>query len=163
MAEYHRSDMIAASPSGYCPGCLHSLATRLISDVITEVLDSKFLAVGEEWISYASTPSLIAALRSQSLPYHNDELSNHIHQRLVKPVSDLFPLLLALPILFIYKASNPYKRGGFAALIAALYVGTCYFINFTCRTALPPSLCAFLPMILFLPAVLILFKELDRC
>lgn len=123
----------------------------------------KFLAVGEEWISYASTPSLIAALRSQSLPYHNDELSNHIHQRLVKPVSDLFPLLLALPILFIYKASNPYKRGGFAALIAALYVGTCYFINFTCRTALPPSLCAFLPMILFLPAVLILFKELDRC
>ena len=127
----------------------------------------KFLAVGEEWISYASTSSLIAALRSRSLPYHDNELSNQIHQRLVKPVSDLFPLLLALPILFIYKASNPYKRGGFAALIAALYVGTCYFINFFInfahRTTLPQSLCAFLPMILFLPAVLILFKELDRC
>ena len=37
MAEYHRSDMLAAAPSGYCPGCLHSLATRLISDVITEL------------------------------------------------------------------------------------------------------------------------------
>ena len=123
----------------------------------------KYLAVGEEWISYASTPDLIAALRSQSLPYRDSELLNQIHQRLIKPVSDLFPLLLALPILFIYKARNPYKRGGLAALIAALYVGTCYFINFTCRTALPSSLCAFLPMIIFLPAVMILFKELDRC
>ena len=37
MAEYKRSTLIADSQSGYCPGCLHSLATRLISDVIEEM------------------------------------------------------------------------------------------------------------------------------
>ena len=37
MAEYKRSTLIADSPSGYCPGCLHSLATRLVSDVIEEL------------------------------------------------------------------------------------------------------------------------------
>lgn len=122
----------------------------------------KFLAVGDEWLSYASTSELIAALRSMSLLKESD-LLNQIHQRIVRPISDLFPLLLALPILFVIKDGNPYKRGVYAALAAALYVGTGYFVNFTCRGTLPSSLCAFLPMILFLPAVLILFKELDRC
>ena len=37
MAEYKRSSMIAESSSGYCPGCLHSLATRLVSDVLDEL------------------------------------------------------------------------------------------------------------------------------
>ena len=37
MAEYKRSSMIAESPSGYCPGCLHALATRLVSDVLDEL------------------------------------------------------------------------------------------------------------------------------
>ena len=37
MAEYKRSTQIADAPSGYCPGCLHSLATRLISDVLDEL------------------------------------------------------------------------------------------------------------------------------
>ena len=37
MAEYKRSSLIASAPSGYCPGCLHSLATRLISDVLDEL------------------------------------------------------------------------------------------------------------------------------
>ncbi len=37
MAEYKRSTLIADAPSGYCPGCLHSLATRLVSDVIEEM------------------------------------------------------------------------------------------------------------------------------
>ena len=37
MAEYKRSSMIAESSSGYCPGCLHALATRLVSDVLDEL------------------------------------------------------------------------------------------------------------------------------
>ncbi|MBO7725708.1 MAG: LptF/LptG family permease [Thermoguttaceae bacterium] len=122
----------------------------------------KFLAVGDEWLSYASTADLIAALRSMSLQKESD-LLNQIHQRIVKPFSDIFPLLLALPTLFVLKDKKPYTRGLYAGLTALLYVGVCYFINFTCRGFLPSSLCAFLPMILFLPAVMILFKELDRC
>ncbi|MCI5538858.1 MAG: thiamine pyrophosphate-dependent enzyme [Oscillospiraceae bacterium] len=37
MAEYKRPKLIADSPSGYCPGCLHSLATKLIAEVIEEM------------------------------------------------------------------------------------------------------------------------------
>lgn len=122
-----------------------------------------FLAVGEEWRSYASTPWLIDALQSSSLPFKPDDLQRQIHRRVMKPISDLFPLLLAMPILFVYKDGNPYKRGIFAALIATLYVGVTYLINFTGRAIFSPTFSAFLPMIFFLPAVLLLFKKLDDC
>ena len=121
-----------------------------------------FLAVGEEWGHYASTKELIGALRCGSLPYKTMELQSQIHQRVMKPVSDLFPLLLALPILFVYKDGNPYKRGAFAALFASLYVGVSYSIHFLGRGTLPPSFCAWLPAIIFLPVVFWLFKELEN-
>ena len=37
MAEYKRPESLSKAPSGYCPGCLHSLATRLVADVIEEL------------------------------------------------------------------------------------------------------------------------------
>ena len=37
MAEYKRPESLNKAPSGYCPGCLHSLATRLVADVIEEL------------------------------------------------------------------------------------------------------------------------------
>lgn len=37
MAEYKRPSLIKDTPSGYCPGCLHSLATRLVADVLEEL------------------------------------------------------------------------------------------------------------------------------
>lgn len=37
MAEYKRPECLNKAPSGYCPGCLHSLATRLVADVIEEL------------------------------------------------------------------------------------------------------------------------------
>ena len=49
-----------------------------------------FLAVGEEWRSYASTPWLIDALQSSSLPFKPDDLQRQIHRRIMKPISDLF-------------------------------------------------------------------------
>ena len=37
MAEYKRPSSLNKAQSGYCPGCLHSLATRLVADVIEEL------------------------------------------------------------------------------------------------------------------------------
>ncbi len=37
MATYKRPGALNKAPSGYCPGCLHSLATRLVADVIEEL------------------------------------------------------------------------------------------------------------------------------
>lgn len=37
MATYKRPESIKNTPSGYCPGCLHSLATRLVADAIEEL------------------------------------------------------------------------------------------------------------------------------
>ncbi len=37
MAEYKRASLLADSPSGYCPGCLHGLATKLIAEVIDDL------------------------------------------------------------------------------------------------------------------------------
>ena len=37
MATYKRPLTLADSPSGYCPGCLHSLATKLVAEAIEEL------------------------------------------------------------------------------------------------------------------------------
>ncbi len=37
MAEYKRPSSLNAAPSGYCPGCLHSLATKLVAEAIDEL------------------------------------------------------------------------------------------------------------------------------
>lgn len=37
MAVYKRPTSIANAPSGYCPGCLHSLATKLVAEAIEEL------------------------------------------------------------------------------------------------------------------------------
>ena len=35
--EYTRPSSLSPAPSGFCPGCMHSLATKLIADVIDEM------------------------------------------------------------------------------------------------------------------------------
>ncbi len=37
MATYQRPSSLADAPSGYCPGCLHSLATKLVAEAIEEL------------------------------------------------------------------------------------------------------------------------------
>ena len=37
MATYKRPETLADSPSGYCPGCLHSLATKLVAEAIEDL------------------------------------------------------------------------------------------------------------------------------
>ncbi|MBQ6021031.1 MAG: 2-oxoglutarate oxidoreductase [Clostridia bacterium] len=37
MAEYKRPSSLADAPSGYCPGCLHSLATKLVAEALDEL------------------------------------------------------------------------------------------------------------------------------
>lgn len=37
MTEYKRPSSLNPTPSGYCPGCLHSLATKLIAEAIEEL------------------------------------------------------------------------------------------------------------------------------
>lgn len=37
MAEYKRPQSLQPAPSGYCPGCLHSLATKLVAEAIEDL------------------------------------------------------------------------------------------------------------------------------
>lgn len=37
MKEMKRSELISATTSGYCPGCMHGLATKIIAEVIEEM------------------------------------------------------------------------------------------------------------------------------
>ncbi len=37
MAVYKRPDTLKKTPSGFCPGCMHSLATKLIAEVVDEM------------------------------------------------------------------------------------------------------------------------------
>lgn len=37
MAEYKRPESLTKTPSGFCPGCLHSLATKIVAECVDEL------------------------------------------------------------------------------------------------------------------------------
>ena len=56
MATYKRPETLADSPSGYCPGCLHSLATKLVAEAIEELRDLELALEGEGSLAASRDP-----------------------------------------------------------------------------------------------------------
>ncbi len=126
-------------------------------------IPADFLAVGQdEWKSYTSTARLLDAVKGGSLPIKRNDLLLRIHSRVLKPVTDIFPLFLGLPFLFVYKNGNPYKRGAFAALLAGLYIGAGYAALFLFSSYPAPILRVWLPFLIFFPVATLLFHDLKN-
>lgn len=123
-------------------------------------IEPEFLAVGESWKLYASTPQLIAAAKNASLPLNSKDLQIRVHSRLVRPLADLLPLLIGLPFLFMKNDRSPFQGMTVGVIFAGLYMGISYSALFLGMRFDLVILAAWTPILVFSPIVVNLFADL---
>ena len=118
----------------------------VVSDVPFELLSS-----GSAWRSFASTLELIAELGSPSTDL-GPEVQVAIHSRLVQPMMDGTLLMIGLPLVFSRRNRNLFLSIGLCLIITLVFT----LVALACQSLgslglLRPTLCAWLPLMLFVP------------
>jgi lipopolysaccharide export system permease protein len=109
------------------------------------------LASGSKWRTYASLPELVGELRQPSVNSGAD-VRMAIHSRLVQFFMDGTLVMLGLPVMLSRRSRNAFVSIGICLLIA-----TCFTLTaLSCQSLgslnmLPPTLAAWLPLMLFAP------------
>ena len=121
------------------------------TDLTTEDL---LLRQSRRWMDYMSTSELTRLLRlDRVLDRPGAILARHV--RFTEPINNLVMLLLALP--FILSRERNIKA---SATFCLLTVGTFYAFIYLCRQmGLPPTLGAWLPILLFGPIAVVMFDS----
>ncbi len=123
--------------------------------VVSEV-GFEYLVANSNWRQLSSTWDLIRGLQNASLDYGANERTA-IHTRVVQPVLDLTLLFLGLPLVLTGSNRNVFMAIGVClALVVAFmlvvlgcnYLGSSYLLE--------PSLAAWLPLMIFVPAAVAL-------
>jgi lipopolysaccharide export system permease protein len=126
----------------------------VVSDLAFEQL------TGSMWRQYASTAELIRGLRSKGLEFGAD-VRVAIHSRLVQPLLDLTLLFLGLPLVLRREMRTVcLALGTCLALVTGFMVVVFGFQYLGTMCLLPPSLAAWAPLLIFVPAAVALSEPL---
>ena len=120
-----------------------------------------YLATNETWRGYASTWEYIMAIRNQSLDLGRD-IDSEIHRRMTQPFLDVTLLFLGLPIILRRGDRNVFKALGIVALLVAFFLLIQFGALFFGRNSEMPILGAWLPLFLFVPVAVHLYRNIDR-
>jgi len=110
------------------------------------------LSDGHGWKQYASTYQLIGGLRNPSLDF-GAGIRVAIHSRIVSPFLDITLLFLGMPLVLTRENRNVFAAIGLCILVVSVFVlltlvlqhlGSSYYLS--------PSLAAWAPLMLFVPA-----------
>lgn len=120
------------------------------------------LGVNSTWRQYMSTAELIRGMRNPSLDYGAD-VRVAIHSRITQPLRDVTLLFLGLPLVLRRETKNPYAAIGLCMLLTItfmLVVTACEYLGGV--LLIRPSLAAWLPLMIFVPAATALCDRIDR-
>lgn len=125
-------------------------------------IDPVLPEVGSAWLSYASTKEMIQQLTNPNSEFSKSDLESRIHCRILRPITDLFPLLVSIPLIFFRSDRNVYKSLAQGFVVAGLFIGLQYASIFVGAKFNQPLMAAWLPILLFGPIVINLFADLYR-
>ncbi len=130
---------------------------------LTSNLPLELLVAESNHYKYSSTKDLVALLKNESLDY-GAHLRVQLHARIVQPILDLTLLLLGLP--FILSGRNPNIIFSICSSMVAM---VCYYaVVFTSHAiggsgyAITPSLAAWIPLLVLIPAAYFVTKHIRR-
>ena len=130
---------------------------------ITSKLPLELLVAENNHYKYSSTKDLVALLKNDSLDY-GAHLRVQLHARIVQPVLDLTLLLLGLP--FVLSGRN---QSIIFSISNCLFALICFYgVVFTCHAigssgyAITPSLAAWLPLLVLIPAAYFVTRHIRR-
>ena len=125
-------------------------------------INPRQLEIGRDWLSLASVVDLVRETANPSSPFSRKDIAVQIHTRVLRPISDLFPVLIALPLVLLRGNRNSFHAMVIGGFWAALYIGTQYAGLFAGSKFNMPIIAAWLPVLLFGPIVFNLFADLRR-
>jgi lipopolysaccharide export system permease protein len=117
---------------------------------------------GKAWQQYASTWELIRNLASSSVGY-GAEVRVTIHSRIVQPLLDATLLFLGLPLAIVHGRRNLFAAIGLCLLLVVVFmlvVVASQYLGF--QSLVRPSLAAWLPLLIFVPAAAGVFDPLRQ-
>ncbi len=139
------------------PGWLAPGQCFLVSNV-----DFDLLQGGEDYTQLSSTAELVRGLRNPSLGFGAD-VKVAIHSRIVQPLMDFTLLFLGLPLIVARENRNVFLAMGVCMAITTVFWLTAIGAQHLGEIMLiDPSLAAWLPLLIFIPAAAGLAESLWR-
>lgn len=139
------------------PGWLKPGQCFLVSNV-----DFDLLQGGEDYTQLSSTAELVRGLRNPSLGFGAD-VKVAIHSRIVQPLMDFTLLFLGLPLIVARENRNVFLAMGVCMAITTVFWLTAIGAQHLGEIMLiGPSLAAWLPLLIFIPAAAGLAESLWR-
>lgn len=126
-------------------------------------MDTLHLAFPRELSRYASLAEMIRNSRSPTSSWSNQHRVD-IHWRILQPFFDMTILLIGLPLVISRGERNLFVSAGVCLLVVilmVLVVISCQSMG-AARILSPPSLAAWLPLIVFVPVASVTYRLLDR-
>lgn len=119
----------------------------------------ELLAIGDQWVWYTSVFKLAEAANNPSLDFKKEDLQTRVHLRLLRPIIDLLPFFIFLPMIFFRNTKNITKEIGFCVFLTFVYMGLQYVCSYF-GPKIDPFLAAWFPVLIFFPIAAVVFTEL---
>ena len=139
------------------PGWLEPNQCFVVSDVTFGQLIG-----GHAWREYSSTKTLIEGLRNPSLNSGSD-VCVAIHSRMTKPFLDVTLLFLGLPLVLTRQSRNVFVAMALCSVVVSVFsLSVIAFEHLGKIYSISPSLAAWAPLIIFVPAAVAMADSMRR-
>lgn len=125
-------------------------------------IDAKRLAAGDRWRLYDSTAALNAAASDPTFARDATELAIRAHSRTLRPLTDLLPLCLGLPFVFLRSDRNIFAALGYGCGLAGAYVASQYVAAYFGEKLGSASVGVWAPFFVFVPLAANMLGELTK-
>ncbi len=125
-------------------------------------IDAKRLAAGDRWRLYDSTAALNAAANDPTFARDATELAIRAHSRTLRPLTDLLPLCLGLPFVFLRSDRNIFAALGYGCGLAGAYVASQYVAAYFGEKLGSASVGVWAPFFVFIPLAANMLGELTK-
>lgn len=125
-------------------------------------IDPRRLLAGDRWRFYDSTSALNAAAIDPTFARDATELTIRAHSRILRPLTDLIPLCLGLPFVFLRSDRKIFAALGFGCALAGAYIASQYVAAYFGEKLDSSSLGVWGSLFIFVPLVVNMLGELTK-
>lgn len=126
-------------------------------------IDTMELAFPKELARYSTLPEMIEGNRQPATSWSNQRRVD-VHWRIIQPIFDLTLVLIGLPLVISRGERSLFVAASVCLLLVMLMILVVIGSHAmgAARIVSPPSLAAWLPVLIFLPIAFVMYRLLDR-
>ena len=119
----------------------------------------ELLQTGIKWSKYTSVKDLVHSMNNKSLNFDRHKMEIEIHSRILRPITDIIPFFICIPLIFFRNSKNMAKNILFGIFLTFVYIGF-QFVTVFLGSNLDSTLSSWLPILVFAPIGFAIFYDL---